>query len=174
MAKLAFSKLGLKANQEITIIHIDEYDVEIKNYLPINDKLELITNVINNSIDEHNYMNPVKVDMFTELEIVEKYTNLTFTDKQKEDIEKLYDLLKGNGIILKVCNAIPTEEIIELRDAICRSVNSVYTYRNSVLGILETISTDYSNLDFNATEIQKKLADPQNMELLKSVLTKLG
>lgn len=174
MAKLAFSKLGLKINQETTIIHIDEYDIEIKNYLPINDKLELITNVINNSIDEHNYMNPVKVDMFTELEIVEKYTNLTFTDKQKEDIEKLYDLLKGNGIILKVCNAIPTEEIMELRDAIRRSVNSVYTYRNSVLGILETISTDYSNLDFNATEIQKKLADPQNMELLKSVLTKLG
>ena len=174
MAKLAFSKLGLKTNQETTVIHIDEYDVEIKNYLPINDKLELITNVINNSIDEHNYMNPVKVDMYTELEIVEKYTNLTFTDKQKEDIEKLYDLLKGNGIILKVCNAIPTEEIMELRDAIRRSVNSVYTYRNSVLGILETISTDYSNLDFNATEIQKKLADPQNMELLKSVLTKLG
>lgn len=174
MAKLAFSKLGLKINQETTVIHIDEYDVEIKNYLPINDKLELITNVINNSIDEHNYMNPVKVDMYTELEIVEKYTNLTFTDKQKEDIEKLYDLLKGNGIILKVCNAIPTEEIMELRDAIRRSVNSVYTYRNSVLGILETISTDYSNLDFNATEIQKKLADPQNMELLKSVLTKLG
>lgn len=174
MAKLAFSKLGLKANQETTIIHIDEYDVEVKNYLPINDKLDLITNVINNSIDEHNYMNPAKVDMYAELEIVEKYTNLTFTDKQKEDIEKLYDLLKGNGIILKVCNAIPTEEIMELRDAIRRSVNSVYTYRNSVLGILETISTDYSNLDFNATEIQKKLADPQNMELLKSVLTKLG
>jgi len=112
-------------------------------------------------------MNPVKVDMYTELEIVEKYTNLTFTDKQKEDIEKLYDLLKGNGIIFKVCNAIPIEEIMELR-------NAIYTYRNSVLGILETISTDYSNLDFNATEIQKKLADPQNMELLKSVLTKLG
>lgn len=174
MAKLAFSKLGLKANQETTIIHIGEYDVEVKNYLPINDKMELITNVINNSIDEHNYMNPIKVDMFTELEIVEKYTNLTFTDKQKEDIEKLYDLLKGNGIILNVCNAIPTEEITELRYTIHRSVNSVYTYRNSVLGILETISTDYSNLDFNATEIQKKLADPQNMELLKSVLTKLG
>ena len=33
---------------------------------------------------------------------------------------------------------------------------------------------DYSNLNLDATEIQKKLADPNNMELLKSIMTKLG
>jgi hypothetical protein len=29
-------------------------------------------------------------------------------------------------------------------------------------------------MDLNASEIQQKLADPNNMELLKNVLTKLG
>ena len=33
---------------------------------------------------------------------------------------------------------------------------------------------DDRNLDFDATEIQKKIADPQNLELLKGVMTKLG
>ena len=42
------------------------------------------------------------------------------------------------------------------------------------MGILETITTDYSNLNLDATEIQQKLADPANMELLRSVLTKMG
>ena len=36
------------------------------------------------------------------------------------------------------------------------------------------LNNDYSNLDLDATNIQSKLADPKNMEFLKSVLTKLG
>ena len=53
-------------------------------------------------------------------------------------------------------------------------MKAIYTYRNSVLGILESISQDYSALNLDATEIQQKLADPDNMALLKQVLTKLG
>jgi len=43
-----------------------------------------------------------------------------------------------------------------------------------VLGILDTVSQDYSNLDLDATEIQKKLADKDNLALVRDVLTKLG
>jgi hypothetical protein len=42
------------------------------------------------------------------------------------------------------------------------------------MGIMENIANDYSDLDFDATEIQKKIGDPNNMELLKAVLSKLG
>ena len=55
-----------------------------------------------------------------------------------------------------------------------RSVDAIYEYKNSVLGILESVSTDYSNLDLDATNIQQKLADPNNMALLRDVLSKLG
>ena len=55
-----------------------------------------------------------------------------------------------------------------------KTIKNIYKQRNSVLGILETISTDYSTLNLDASEIQKKLADPENMELLKNVLSKLG
>jgi hypothetical protein len=42
------------------------------------------------------------------------------------------------------------------------------------MGILDIISTDYKNLDLDATEIQKKLADPDNLGLVKDILSKLG
>ena len=42
------------------------------------------------------------------------------------------------------------------------------------MGILENISADYSSLDLEASKIQQKLADPNNMAFLKNVLTKLG
>ena len=174
MAKVSFTKLGLKKNEEVGILHINEQDIEVKQYLPINEKLELISSVINSAADENNYSNPVKENVFLTLEILYHYTNINFTDKQKEDPIKLYDLVVSSGLVNKVTNLIPEEELDEVINGVAQSVKAIYTYRNSALGILESISQDYSNLDLDATEIQEKLADPENMAFLKQVLTKLG
>ena len=174
MAKVSFTKLGLKKNEEVGILHINEQDIEVKQYLPINEKLELISSVINSAADENNFSNPVKENVFLTLEILYHYTNINFTDKQKEDPVKLYDLVVSSGLVNKVTDLIPEEELDEVINGVAQSVKAIYTYRNSVLGILESISQDYSTLDLNATEIQQKLADPDNMALLKQVLTKLG
>ena len=174
MAKVSFTKLGLKKNEEVGILHINEQDVEVKQYLPINEKLELISSVINSAADENNFSNPVKENVFLTLEILYHYTNINFTDKQKEDPVKLYDLVVSSGLVNKVTDLIPEEELDEVINGVAQSVKAIYTYRNSVLGILESISQDYSALNLDATEIQQKLADPDNMALLKQVLTKLG
>lgn len=174
MAKVSFTKLGLKKNEEVGILHINEQDIEVKQYLPINEKLELISSVINSAADENNFSNPIKENVFLTLEILYHYTNINFTDKQKEDPIKLYDLVVSSGLVNKVTNLIPEEELDEVINGVAQSVKAIYTYRNSALGILESISQDYSNLDLDATEIQEKLADPENMAFLKQVLTKLG
>lgn len=174
MAKVAFTKLGLKVNQEIKQITINEQTIEIKQYLPINDKLLLITEALNSSSGGDNYINWIKYDMFMDLGIVEKYTNISFTEKQKEDFLKLYDILNGNGVIAAVVAAIPECEIKELKEGARRIAKEIYDYKTSALGILEAISTDYSSLNFDVAEIQSKLADPENLELLKGIMTKLG
>ena len=174
MAKVSLTKLGLKVNQDIKNIEFNEQIIEVKQYLPINEKLELISSVINSAADENNFSNPIKENLFLTLEILYHYTNINFTDKQKEDPVKLYDLVVSSGLVNKVTDLIPEEELDEVINGVAQSVKAIYTYRNSVLGILESISKDYSNLDLDATEIQQKLADPDNMALLKQVLTKLG
>ena len=174
MAKVSFTKLGLKKKEEIKDITINDQVIEVKQYLPISDKINIITNVIENSADDNNFANPVKVEVFANLEIMYAYTNISFTDKQKEDPTKLYDLLEENGVIAEVIAAIPENEYALLLGWIDETIEAFYTYRNSVMGIMEQISADYSNLSLDATAIQQKLADPQNLELLKSVMTKLG
>ena len=174
MAKVSFTKLGLKKNEDVGILHINEQDIEVKQYLPINEKLELISSVINSAADENNFSNPVKENVFLTLEILYHYTNINFTDKQKEDPVKLYDLVVSSGLVNKITDLIPEEELDEVINGVAQSVKAIYAYRNSVLGILESISQDYSALNLDATEIQQKLADPDNMALLKQVLTKLG
>ena len=174
MAKVSFTKLGLKKKEEIKNITINDQVIEVKQYLPISDKINIITNVIENSADDNNFANPVKVEVFANLEIIYAYTNISFTDKQKGDPTKLYDLLEENGIIAEVIAAIPENEYALLLGWIDETIEAFYTYRNSVMGIMEQISEDYSNLSLDATEIQQKLADPQNLELLKNIMTKLG
>ena len=176
MAKVSFKNLGLKVDQGVKVITFNEQEIEVKQYLPVNDKLELISRVINKASanDDNNFVNPVKIDMFFALEIIYTYTNLNITDKQKEDELKLFDTVLSSGLYHAVQDALPISEYSRIYSGLMDSVEAIYNYRNSVLGILDTISQDYSNLNLDASEIQSKLADPQNMELLKSVLTKLG
>ena len=84
MAKVSFTKLGLKKNEEVKTIKFNDIEIEVKQYLPANDKLALIGNVINNS-HSTNFANPVLIEVMGSLEIIYAYTNINFTDKQKED-----------------------------------------------------------------------------------------
>lgn len=102
------------------------------------------------------------------------YTNISFTEKQKEDIPKLYDLLEENGVIKDIISQIPEDEYNFIIDGINKTVDAVYTYNNSILGILESVSQDYSNLDFDIQKLQNDIANPENLKLVKEVLTKLG
>lgn len=174
MAKVSLTKLGLKVNQDIKTIEFNEQIIEVKQYLPVNDKLELISNVINASHDDNNFANPVKVSIFTTLEILYAYTNINFTDKQKEDPKKLYDILISSGLVSEVVKIIPEVEYNEVLRGISDSINSIYAYKNSLMGILDTIVNDYNNLNLDSSKIYNDLADPDHLAFLKDVLTKLG
>ena len=174
MAKVSLTKLGLKINQNIKTIEFNEQIIEVKQYLPVNDKLELISNVINASHDDNNFANPVKISIFTTLEILYAYTNINFTDKQKEDPKKLYDILISSGLVSEVIKIIPEAEYNEILQGISDSINAIYSYKNSLMGILDAIVNDYNNLNLDSGKIYNDLADPNHLAFLKDVLTKLG
>ena len=183
MAKIAFSKLGVKKNTDVKIIKWNDQEIEVKQYLPIEEKLELVSKVLNQSIDDNNYYNVARVHIFRILEIVFAYTNISFTDKQKEDIFKLYDMIMSSGLWYelyhyedcgKEVGAIPEDEYEEIHVWVEKMIDNIYKYRNSALGIMETISADYNNLNFDSENIRKNLSNPENLALVKDVLTKLG
>lgn len=172
--KPTFAKMGLKINTEVKTIMIGEQEIEVKQYLPVNDKLVLIGKVISSAADDNNFSNPIKLEVFTALEIVFAYTNIAFTDKQKEDLIKLYDVLESNGIFNEIIDAIPKIEYKSIIDGIEECSKAIYTYRNSVMGILDVIGQDYSQLQFDSETIRKNMADPENLALLKGIMDKLA
>ena len=179
MAKVPFSKLEVKINGSDCVNTYyntkgEEIEYEVKQYLPLKEKIELVQRVINQSVDDNGFYNPMRVKLYLVLEVVYAYTNLSFTAKQKEDPFKLYDLLVSTGIFCEIVSHIREKDWSEIQENVWKTIENIYAYRNSVMGILENISADYSNLNLDAAEIQSKLADPDNMALLKDVLAKLG
>ena len=176
MAKIAYSKLSLNkmVNKDPVIIEFNDQQIEVAQYLPIEKKLELISDIVNNSLDNNTYYNPCRIEIFMIVKLVEAYTNLTITDKQKEDLFKFYDQLVASGFADMVLSNIPKEDYGFIHLSVTKTIKNIYKQKNSALGILESISTDYSNLNLDASEIQSKLADPENLDLLRAVLTKLG
>ena len=179
MAKVPFSKLQACVNSsDYTASYCnkagEEICYEVKRYLPFKDKLDLVSRIINQSIDDNGFYNPMRVKLYMTLEVVYAYTNLSFTEKMKEDPFKLYDILVSTGIFADIVNCICEKDWEEIQDGVWSTIDNIYNYRNSVMGILDNVVNDYSNLNLDASEIQKKLADPDNMQLLKDVLSKLG
>lgn len=174
MAKIAFTKLGLKVDKENEIINWNDQEIEIKQYLPVNEKLELISRIINNSAEDMKFYNVGKIEIFTTLEIIFAYTNINFTDKQKEDVYKLYDLLVGSGLADLVINAIPKSEISFIHDCTMETIRSIYAYNNSIMGILDNISSDYNTMNLDIDQLWKKMGDQNNLALLRNVMSNLG
>ena len=176
MAKVPFTKFKCKINDSVKQVKFnDEITIEVKQYLPIQDKLKLIGDVVMKAHEQDaNYSNPVKADVFTDLEVIFAYSNIAFTDKQKEDLPKLYDMLKSSGMLDIVINNIPDEEYLNIVEGVAESIEAIYKYQNSVLGILDTIKTDYDNIDDKITEITDKFSDKNTLNLVKDILTKIG
>ena len=55
MAKPTFAKFGLKVDQSVKKVVFNEQEFEVKQYLPIEEKLKIISDIINNSLDNNNF-----------------------------------------------------------------------------------------------------------------------
>ena len=179
MAKVPFSKFQAKVNDEVTKLSYcnsagEDIYYEVKHYLPFVEKLELVSRIINNSIDDNGFYNPMRVKLYMTLEVVYAYTNLSFTEKMKEDPFKLYDILVSTNIFTNIVNVICEKDWTEIQENVWATIKNIYEYRNSIMGILDTVSTDYSNLNLDANEIKETLSDANNLKLLRDVVTKLG
>ena len=142
MAKVTFASLKLKTNDKIKVIKIEDKEIEVKQYLPSSDKYDLIMVSLQQALED-NIINDFKLEIAFNLNLVFLYTNISFTDKQKEDLLKLYDILESNGVIDAVVSAIPEEEynfIVDMLDTIKEeSMKYNISIAGAINGIIENL-----------------------------------
>jgi hypothetical protein len=170
MAKISFNKLGLKINQATkTVQYKEDFAIEIKQYLPVNDKLKMMGEILEHTMDQNNFANPVKQKVFTTISVIEYYTNITFTDKQKEEPTKLYDAINSSDLFEVISSNIPEAELKELQEGINGIIVAYYQYTNSILGVLESMKQNYDSSALDISKLLAELNNPEAFETLKQI-----
>lgn len=141
MSKITYSNLKLKIKDEIKEIDFNGNKIEVKQYLPISDKIDLIDITLQKSLDGRLY-NPLKVNMYFHLNLIYLYSNITFTEKQRENEEKLYDILESNGLINMIIEAIPEYEYEDLLNKTAEKIENELKYNTTTAAILERFIND--------------------------------
>lgn len=144
MAKVTYASLKLKIDNSVETFDFNGNTIEVLKYLPIQDKYDLIMTTLERA-EEKGIYNPVIMEAYFHLYLVYMYTNLTFTDKQREDELKLYDSLQSSGFISQMLEKIPEVEY-----------NTLYTYLEDISDYLieykNTLSYFASNLLSDMTD----------------------
>lgn len=139
---MKYSDLNLKTKTETSIVKIDDNtEIEVLQYLPIEDKIDLIQIALQKSLENGIY-NEIKLDMYFNLYIVYMYSNLEFTDEEKEDEFKLYNELQSNDIIVHVIAGMEDGEYDCLLDYLKSMQESNEIYRTSAAALLQTFIQD--------------------------------
>ena len=161
--KISFNNLKLKVNTAIKAVELNPTTtIEVAQYLPIEDKLDMITIALQNA-EENGYYNPIILDVYLDLYMVYLYTNLNFTDKHKEDEAKLYDILASNGIIELVKDNIPDGELYEIRCYANELKEAKTKYKHTFASVVNNF---VEQLPKNAEEAMNTVAqfDPENFQ----------
>lgn len=151
---MKFQEFQLNTNYPTKKITIGQNQIIVKNYLPIEDKIDLIQ-IAMQKAEEDGIYNQIKLDAYFHLNIIYLYTDIEFNQEDKEDEMKLYDILESNEIIDKVVAAIGEDEYNGLKDYLLEMVGDSLTYKNTAAAVLTRIIQD---LPKNAA-IAKEIVD---------------
>lgn len=163
--KVSYANLKLKVDTSVNTFDFEGNKIEVLKYLSIEDKYDLVMITLQKALDNGIY-NAMKVDVFFHLHLVYMYTNLSFTDKQKENELKLYDTLKSNGFIDLLLETIEESEYNFLYECINEIISDSLNYRNTAGAVIQSLIND---LPKNA-EAAAKIIDSFNPEKYKQVI----
>lgn len=179
MAKVSFTKIKIPTSltSENAQLIMGEGDsqviIEVKNHLPVEERLHIMERALNH-LDTTTFRNPLLSTIFIHLEIIYAYTNLSFTEKQKENFLDTFEKLDTSGFLAKFYELCNQQEIQSLLKYFFDTLTSILEYNTSLKGIMEAVSQDASGLAEEAERIKQILSNPQNLELLKNISDKLG
>ena len=162
MSKVTYTSLKLKPKEEVKTFDFNGVTIEVKQYLPIDEKYDLISIALQKA-KEDNIYNELKLDMYFDLYLVYLYTNVTFTDKQKEDEAKLYDALQSNGFFTKMIEVFNEEEYDDLVKYIELQKRLEMTYNTTAAGVIYNLFKELPAQAENLKEIIDNF-DPQKYQ----------
>ena len=161
-----YKDLNLHIDNDMYYIEVQGKKINIKKYLPINDKKDLVEITLQKAEQADGTYNEILIDMYFNLHLVYLYTDIVFTDEDREDEMKLYDELESSGMLERILNKIPDEEYNVLMDYLKAMREEISSYKHSAAAMIQKWIVD---LPKNA-EAAAKIVQNFNPEKYKEVI----
>lgn len=175
MKEIAFNTMGIQPNIGIKEIDFKDMVLEVRTYLPINDKTQFIQFVVNGALDEMTgTFSPLRTEVYFAIAICRWYAGITFTEEDLVNVAVVYDALETNGVIDAIMSEIPEEEMGFISSLVEETTKDIARYNSSAAGIIQSMSSDASGLDTQITQILDKIKNSEGLEQLAVIKDVVG
>ena len=158
----------LTLNTSVKTFNIGEEEVKVLQYLPIEEKNEIIYLAIQNAM-ENGQINLLKLNMFFNLYLAYSYTDIEFTDEEKEAASALYDLLQSSGVIDTIFANMDEGEYSYLVTVMNETVANKQKYSNTIAAVIRSFIEELPINAENAAEIIKNFNPEQFTQVMNFV-----
>lgn len=164
---MKFSDFNLTLDTSYNTFEIGpNQEVQVLKYLPIEDKNDLIQITLQNS-EEKGLYNLLLVDMYFHLYIAYMYTDIEFTDEEKENAPKLYDILWSTGVMSAILNAMNEEEYNTLFGMLQDTIEDRKKYKSTVASVIHNIIENLPASALEAADTIKNFDPAQFQQVLE-------
>lgn len=154
--------VALDRKENIKLVDYNGLTVQIKQYLPITEKVGLVSAVYNSAKYEDTDLNIISentLDIAFKNLLVETYTNLTLS---KNPIES-YDMLVDSGLYNVVCDNIPEKELLDLQQVLDNHIITKQNEFEQSMKLEYIIKNAVDNLLFKLEDFVSSM--PSNEEI---------
>ncbi len=134
MAKVLFNKLALSKNQQVKEVLFGDTTIEVLQYLDIASKSSLINAAVRGSVIA-GVVDEVLLDAYLHLFIVEHYTNISFTPKQRENLLGTFDILESNKFFDLIIAEMPEGEYEYIFSMAKKLMQNLNEYNRNIVSI---------------------------------------
>jgi hypothetical protein len=168
---MQFKDLELDYEAIEASVKINNHELGVLQYLPIDKKGELLTFVLTGAIDDQTgCFSPLRIEVYYTLALLKYYAGIEFDSDDYSHIGETYDKLDRSGCIDIVLSAIPEDELQFMEELMVETVDDVAQYNTSFSGTLSMMSGLTGDLSEQVDALLGKLKENNNFNQLKELV----
>lgn len=168
---------GLELQEEKITINWNEQDIEVKGYLSMDKKREMINWVISQSRrGKAGNLSVIDLEKKWDIAIVNYYTNFKFDIINKDYYNEVYDILNTNNFFDLIVTSIPAKEYSFISEKFKEEVDKDNEYQMTIAANIEKMFGSLKESISQSEEAFRRLEefDISKFEQVKTLAEKMG
>ncbi len=161
--KISYANMKLKVNTSTETFDFGGQQIEVLQYLPAKDKHDLLISTLEKAKDPSGIYNEFKLNLYFELNLVYMYTNIEFSQEDRQNELEIYDNLKSNGFFDMFFQVLNEDEYNQLFELLGVMKDNEIEYTLSAGGIINRFIDDLPANAEAAAKIVNEF-DPQKYQ----------